>query len=127
MLKKGLSLVLLASSASAHAVDFSAAEICKAAIAVEMGRDTKRMKTHSASDGPSISYQRDDGDRFKYRCRIEGDTVVWRTFLNDTREWGRWRNSYSAGDAKTTFILKGDRLVISNDQAGSKNFTKKDF
>jgi hypothetical protein len=76
MLNQGLALIFLAASTTAQATDFSPAEICKAAIAVEMGRETTRMKTDVAGNEPAISYRRDDGDRFKYRCRIDGDTVV---------------------------------------------------
>ena len=91
-----------------------------------MGRKTKSMKTVNV-DPPEISYKRPDGDSFKYRCKIEADRVVWRTFLTDTREWGRWRENYAAGDAMTTYSVDGGNLKITNDQANPASFKKSDF
>jgi hypothetical protein len=79
------------------------------------------------ADPPEISYKRPDGDSFKYRCKIEADRVVWRTFLTDTREWGRWRENYAAGDAMTTYSVDGGNLKITNDQANPASFKKSDF
>jgi hypothetical protein len=53
--------------------------------------------------------------------------VVWRTFLTDTREWGRWRENYAAGDAMTTYSVDGGNLKITNDQANPASFKKSDF
>ena len=58
---------------SAHADTFTSADICKAAISVEMGRPTKTMKTKQAEPNPEISYRRPDGDSFRYRCQISED------------------------------------------------------
>jgi hypothetical protein len=130
---KQMRLTIIAIAASlcmtaeaAQAVDFSPAELCKATISVEMGRKTKSMKTVTA-DPPEVSYRRPDGDSFKYRCKIEGDRVVWRTFLADTQEWGRWRENYEAGDAKTTYQVDAGKLNITNDQAHPATFKKSDF
>jgi len=120
-------LILLIATSGVQAADFSVADICKAAIAVEMGRETKTMKADAESGFTQISYRRPDGDKFKYRCQLEGDRVVWSTFLNDTKQWGRWRNSESMGDAITTYKVSGEMLVIESDQAYGKSFTKKDF
>lgn len=112
---------------SASAADFSTADICRAAVSIEMSRPTKSMKVDEPGSEPQISYRRPDGDQFKYRCKIEGDRVIWRTFLNDTKSWGRWRDSDSYGDAVTTFAVKGNNLNLSNDQMGDKQFSNKDF
>jgi hypothetical protein len=85
------------------------------------------MKTRSAETTPEISYQRPDGDSFRYRCQVTSDRVVWSAFMEDTREWGRWRNQYSDGDAATTYSTSNGVLTISNDQAGDQTFKKKDF
>jgi hypothetical protein len=119
----GISLLTVGCALGA---DFTPSEICKAAISVEMGRKTKTMRTLQQSP-PEISYQRDDGDSFKYRCKLNGGVVVWRTFLADTGEWGRWREQYSAGDALTAYSVSGGKLTITNDQADVATFTKKDF
>ncbi|SHM62722.1 hypothetical protein SAMN05216593_1025 [Pseudomonas asturiensis] len=115
------------STLPAQAADFSPAEICKAAISVEMGRPTKSMKTESSSPYPVIYYKRPDGDSFKYRCQVSETRVVWSTFLTDTGEWGRWRKQYSEGDALTTYAVKNSMLTISNDQSGDQTFKSKDF
>ena len=118
-------LTFMAASAT-QAADFSPSEICKAAISIEMGRKTKSMKTVQQNP-PEISYRRDDGDSFKYRCKLNGGMVVWRTYFADTDEWGRWREQYADGDAMTSYIVSGDKLTVTNDQAGAATFTKKDF
>ncbi|XAG02457.1 hypothetical protein GKC70_14515 [Pseudomonas sp. REB1044] len=92
-----------------------------------MSRPTKTMKTRSYGAVPEISYKRPDGDSFRYRCQVSDDSVVWSTFLNDTRTWGRWRNRYSEGDATTTYSIAGGQLTIRNDQSGDKTFRKSDF
>lgn len=114
------------SAFAAQGADFSPSDICKATIAVEMGRATKSMKTVK-QDPPEISYRRDDGDSFKYRCKLDGDRVIWRTFLSDTMEWGRWREQSSWGDAMTTYEISGGKLTITNDQSGVETFKKSDF
>lgn len=116
----------LVAAFAAQGADFSPSEICKATISVEMGRKTKSMKTLQQNP-PEISYRRDDGDSFKYRCKLDGEKVVWKTFLADTGEWGRWREQYAAGDALTAYSVSGGKLTINNNQAGATTFTKKDF
>lgn len=129
-MKIRISLVLLSTfglATTSYASDFTSADICKAAISVEMGRPTKTMKTKTAEPNPEISYRRDDGDSFKYRCQVSEDRVVWAAFMDDTNEWGRWRNRYSEGDASTTYWVSNGLLTINNDQAGHETFKKKDF
>ena len=129
-MKQQLMVGLLAAmvlAGTAQAGEFSKAEICKATISVEMGRPTKTMKAKSSGGDPEISYKRSDGDSFRYRCQVSDDSVVWSTFLNDTRTWGRWRNRYSEGDATTTYSVSGGELTIRNDQSGDQTFRKSDF
>ncbi|NMZ58316.1 hypothetical protein HBO25_06240 [Pseudomonas nitroreducens] len=92
-----------------------------------MGRNTKGMKSSSASSSVQISYRRDDGNLYKYQCKIDDTSAVWRAFLSDTGTWGRWRNSYEMGDARTSYSIANGVLSIENDQLGTKTFTKKDF
>ncbi|MGF6207633.1 hypothetical protein [Pseudomonas frederiksbergensis] len=113
--------------AGAGASTFTNADICKAAISVEMGRPTKTMKTQHAEANPEIYYRRADGDSFRYRCQVSEGRVIWSTFLADTNKWGRWRNRYSEGDASTTYSVSNGVLTISNDQSGDQTFKKKDF
>lgn len=119
-------MLLAACAAQAQAAEFGTADLCKAAIAVEMGRDAKSMKTKTAGDTPEIFYVRDaDGQKFSYRCKLDGDRIVWRTFLNDDGQWGRWRDGEY--DAMVTYSVKGDTLHVESDQAYPKSFTKADF
>lgn len=120
-------LASLALAATVQADDFTSAEICKAAISVEMGRPTKTMKAKTSGSDPEISYKRPDGDSFRYRCQVSEDRVIWSTFMTDENHWGRWRNRYSEGDASTTYSVSNGVLTISNDQSGDKTFKKKDF
>ncbi|WP_235378765.1 hypothetical protein, partial [Pseudomonas meliae] len=112
--------------ARAQGADFSPSEICKATLSVEMGRKTKTMKTVQQNP-PEIAYRRNDGDSFTYRCKLEGERVIWRTFLSDTGEWGRWRQQYSEGDAMTTYSVSNGKLTIMNDQTDTETFRKSDF
>ncbi|MCQ9423462.1 hypothetical protein NRB16_08000 [Pseudomonas sp. LJDD11] len=118
---------LLLLPAAACAAEFTPAEICKATISVEFGRDVKIMKAKMAGDNPEVSYSRDDGDSFKYQCQVSSDTVVWRGFLNDTRSWGRWRTRYSEGDSLLTYRIESSSLTIDSNQAESKTFSKRSF
>lgn len=119
---------LLLAASQCYAADFSTADICKATIAVEMSRPTTSMRTDKPGDVPVISYTRaDDGQKFVYRCKFDGDSVVWSTYFADENSWGRWRESYDAGDARTTYSQSGSQLVINNDQLGQKSFKASDF
>lgn len=120
---------LLGFSTFSNADVFSAADLCKAAIAVEMGRDVGTMHTDKPSDSnPKIWYVRkDDGQKFTYRCRIEGNRIIWSTYFTDTKEWGRWRDNYLEGDAETTYSVSGEKLTIENSQIGGHVFNKTAF
>lgn len=114
-------------SAHVEAKQASASDICKAAIAVEMGRPTKTMKAEGSNPQPTISYIRGtDGQKFVYRCDIRGTRVVWQTYFFDTESWGRWRDGEH--DGALTFKQDGDRLVIHSTLTGQqKTFLASDF
>lgn len=111
---------------SANAAGFSTEDICKAAIAVEMGREVSTMKTVTAGPEPEITYKRKaDGKKFSYRCTLDGNRVVWKTFLTDEKQWGRWRNGEY--DSVITYAIQGDKLHIEDTQASPKDFSPSDF
>ncbi len=119
-------LALVACAVQAQAAEYSTVDLCKAAIAVEMGRDAKSMKTETAGETPEIFYNRkDDGKKFSYRCKVQDNRIVWRTYFPEEREWGRWRDGEY--DATVTYTVKGGTLHIESDQAYPKSFTKADF
>lgn len=110
----------------ADAANFSTADFCKAAIATEMGRELKIIKTLKSGDMPEVGYTRHDGDKFRYRCRVEGDRVIWQAYFSDRSAWGRWRNS--ADDAVLTFQADANKLSISSSQTGATDsYPKKAF
>ncbi|EPM55160.1 hypothetical protein A264_23733 [Pseudomonas syringae pv. actinidiae ICMP 19071] len=74
-----------------------------------------------------MAYRRDDGDSFRYHCKLEGERVMWRALLSDTGEWGHWRLQYSEGDAMTTYSVSNGKLGTMNDQADTETFRKSDF
>ncbi len=75
--------ILPASAAPA----FEAGAICRAAIASITDRDPRIMQvTRTVGDVLFLTYVRTvDNFVFTYRCRIEGNRVIWAT------EPGRWR------------------------------------
>jgi hypothetical protein len=102
-----LILLALAPAASATAA-FETKAICRTAIAVVTDRDPKQIRARDATDGVVVlTYARQfDNFVFTYRCRLEGDRVVW------ADEPGRWRNE--PRDARVSFEVTGtgDRLRI---------------
>lgn len=114
--------------AQSPAEEFTRADVCKAAIAIEMGRDTSTMKTEEDGNIPVISYVReDDLQRFVYRCKFNGNQVIWAAYFEEERSWGRWRDSAGFGDATIKFAVAGSDLLMKSDQSGAATFTKSQF
>jgi hypothetical protein len=96
---------------------FETKAVCRTAIAVLMDRDPKLLRATDAPDGVVVvTYARPfDNFVFTYRCRIEGDRVVW------ADEPGRWRDG--AKDAKVSFEVAGTgdrlRIVVSRTNAAT--------
>ncbi len=99
---------------------FSNSQICKAGIATMMGRDPKIMRIERIQDSIIyLSYTRqDDGKDWAYRCKIEGDKVIW---SSDT---GRWMTN--SMDSQITFSISGNMLKViewlSGDLVGEESF-----
>jgi hypothetical protein len=81
---------------------FEPPAICRTVIASITGRDPKLMQTTAAPDGVvMLTYARPiDNFVWTYRCRLEGNRVVWAS------EPGRWRNN--AKDDKVFFEAVGN-------------------
>jgi hypothetical protein len=106
--------ILLALTTAAFANPaFETKAVCRTAIAVMMDRDPKLVQATDAPDGVVVlTYARPfDNFVFTYRCRLEGDRVVW------ADEPGRWRDD--AKDAKVSFEVAGtgDRIRITVSRA----------
>jgi hypothetical protein len=99
------------------APSFEAEAICRTAIASIMGRDPKIVRvTRDAGDVLFLSYVRPiDNFVWDYRCKIEGNRVIWAS------EPGRWREDPK--DDKVFFeIVEGGkqlRIIVEDHGDGS--------
>jgi hypothetical protein len=111
-----LTMLLADLSPASAAPAFEAEAICRTAIASIMGRDPKIMQVaRTAGDVLFLTYARPiDNFVWTYRCRIEGNRVVWAS------EPGRWREGPK--DDKVFFedVDAGKQLrIIENHRDGS--------
>lgn len=96
-------------------------QVCKAAIATIMGRDPGIVRGYYEEGGVTyLAYQRpDDGKLWKYKCRLDGRTVLWG--MAD----GRWRNH--SLDGTVSFERAAQSLVIrqqhSDGSGNSRSFS----
>ena len=106
-------ILLAVMPAASASPAFETKAICRTAIAVVMDRDPKPVQAQDAPEGVVVlTYARPfDNFVFTYRCKLEGDRVVW------ADEPGRWRDE--AKDAKVSFEVAGtgDRLRITVNRA----------
>jgi hypothetical protein len=103
-------------SPASDAPAFEVAAICRTAIASIMGRDPKAMQvTRVAGDILFLTYLRPiDNFVWTYRCRIEGNRVVWAT------EPGRWREDPKDDQVFFEDVDAGKQLrIIENHRDGS--------
>ena len=103
-------------SPASAAPSFKAETICRTAIAAIADRDPKVMQvTRTVGDVLFLTYVRPiDNFVWTYRCRIEGNRIVWAT------EPGRWRDDPK--DDKVLFeeVDAGKQLrIIENHRDGS--------
>lgn len=127
-MKRSSLLLSLLLGQPAIAAEFSTADICKAAISLEMGRPVKTMVLETPGDVPVISYiRKDDKQKFIYRCKVQGSRVVWATYFADDNSWGRWRDSDDYEDAKIFFSLNGSELKVKHEHAGPHTYKPADF
>lgn len=90
--------------------------VCKAGVAILMGRDPKIMRAMPLTDGLTrIEYRRQsDRKLWKSDCRVEGNRVITRgvdQFGNDGP--GRWRDGLE--DEVITFKIDGDNVTVHDD------------
>ena len=108
-----MSMLFAVLSPAAAASSFESEAICRTAIASIMGRDPKIVQvTRIAGDVVFLSYVRPiDNFVWDYRCKIQGNRVVWAS------EPGRWREDpkddkvffESVGDGKQLRIIEYHR------------------
>lgn len=99
-------------------------KICKAAIATAFYKSPEIISTEFKSGIVELSYRRDaDDSLWRYRCNVECDVVTWAGFIDGG--WGRWRNSRS--DAKITYKISGEHLIVSELSLGSSKPTRQSY
>jgi hypothetical protein len=113
-----ITLTMLAASMSvtSSASSFEVEAICRTAIASIMSRDPKMMQvSRTAGDVLFLTYVRPmDNFVWTYRCRIEGNRVVWAT------EPGRWRDDPKDDEILFEVVGVGKQLrIIQNHGDGS--------
>jgi hypothetical protein len=111
-----LTMLSASMSVASAASSFDVEAICRTAIASIMGRDPKFMQvTRTASDVLFLTYVRPmDNFVWTYRCRIEGNRVVWAT------EPGRWRDDPKDDEIFFEDVDAGKQLrIIQNHGDGS--------
>jgi hypothetical protein len=115
-------LLFASTSRATAAPAFEVEAICRAAIASITGRDPKMMQiTLAADDVVFLTYVRPiDTFVWTYRCRIEGNRVVW------AAESGRWRDDPNDENVIFEVIGGGKQLRIIEDH-GDGSSTKQLF
>lgn len=104
--------------------DFTNAQLCKAAISVEMSKKPSIMKVRERGDLVDLQYIRDnDGSKWKFQCKIiNGDQIMWRTAGDDNtpNRIGRWRDDPL--DSTIKYSVSGSTLTISESELGDRTF-----
>lgn len=95
------------------------ARVCRAAVADQMVRSPSIVKVTSNEGGlVRLWYKRpDDGKRWTYDCKVEGDRVIWRTInaFGDNGA-GRWRTTENDDDIR--FTISGNKVTLRTVIAG---------
>ena len=114
--------ITLTTGSAAQSPPFSIQQICKAAIAAMMGRDTATMTARTVGQEVALSYVRADGTTWKYKCKLDANLVLWGS---DT---GRWRTH--ANDERVYFKVTGSagapRLEVEQ-KFGDGSSSRKSF
>jgi hypothetical protein len=111
-----LTMLSASMSVASAASSFEVEAICRTAIASIMGRDPKFMQvTRTAGGVLFLTYVRPmDNFVWTYRCRIEGNRVVW------AAEPGRWRDDPKDDEIFFEDVDAGKQLrIIQNHGDGS--------
>jgi hypothetical protein len=112
-----LPMLFASLSPASAAPAFEVEAICRTAIAAIMDRDPKTMKvTRTADDVLILTYDRPiDNFIWTYRCRIDGDRVVWAS------EPGRWREGPKDDKILFEVVDAGKQLrIIAIHRDGSR-------
>lgn len=112
-------------ASSAPEINLSAKDrgrVCRAAVAVQMGRSPSIIKVaRNSANFVRVQYRRpDDGKIWKLDCRFEGNVVLWRGV--DASGPGRWRDKVE--DGQMTFEVKKASVTITTDYGDGSGQTE---
>jgi hypothetical protein len=109
-----LSLCLLSKIADAED-ETTTGRVCKAGIALIMGRDPAIIRVDRFTNGVAyLRYTRpDDGTVWRYKCKLEGAQIIWGA------DDGRWRTH--PDDEVITYIINQDSVVVRENYADGSN------
>ncbi|QRM34940.1 hypothetical protein [Microvirga sp. VF16] len=106
-------------STAATAAEISQAEkgvVCRAAVGSVTGRDPSIMMARPDGDVTHVSYSRpSDGSVWSYRCRLEGNRVIWASAE------GRWRTHPDNGVLTYEMVEGGKIRIVEAHSNGSKS------
>jgi hypothetical protein len=80
-------------------------DVCKATIGAVMNRDPSIMVAADRGDLISVSYTRDDGTSWAFKCKIQGSRVLWGNLD------GRWRDT--SMDSQISYRVDGNTVTIT--------------
>jgi hypothetical protein len=85
--------------------------LCRAGIALTMGRPLQSLTGNESNGIVTVSYVRQlDSSEWSYRCRIEGDKIIWGN-VN-----GRWRTG--PADDILRYSVGASSLAVSETNSG---------
>lgn len=85
-------------------------EACATAIGVLMSQDPRSMTKRELDESNfSVSYKRDDGTRWEYRCEVKSDRLRWQTVENGQAGRQRLEDDlrYTVADGIMTVTARG--------------------
>jgi len=85
--------------------------VCRSVLALVMGRDISIISANMrSSKHVDVNYVRpDDGKRWDYRCKIDGNSATWASVREDGTI-GRWRDD--PRDSEITFELNVESVSV---------------
>ena len=102
-------VILLVGSCSEPQHHLTDQDLCTAVVSIGMGTDPLIMRSVKNNGIVTISYNTEsDGKLWKYKCKREGNQIVWGMNRFHTHEL----------DTKYYFIIKDDELIITEKYYG---------
>lgn len=110
-LLRAVSTISSDESVASTTMTLSNATLCKAGIAVVMGRPIESITSVDTGDTVALSYTRkSDGTKWDYQCKVKGERLIW------AAKGGRWRNG--PNDNVVTYSIGATNLAISESLNG---------